>query len=183
MRLVLDVTPALGYAQALTQAPDIAQDEMTGALLEALLLLEREVKDAAPVGVTEALRGSIASELRGSSLGDFEAAVFSPLVYAAPVELGTKPHWPPLAPLMDWVRVKFTVFDVERGVEAERLPDSTVEGIARHIQRLIGTRGTKGQGFFAGALERTEGQINDILGRGIGRINDRLQGLSDPTHT
>ena len=82
-RVSLDTAAAQSYAQALLKAPQIVQEELSAALTEAMLLIERETKDRAPVGVTQALRGSIASELRGSTPTELEGVVFSPMPYAA----------------------------------------------------------------------------------------------------
>lgn len=163
MRYSLDVTPAVGYAEALRKAPEIVGAEMGAAIDEASSLYVREVKDATAVGVTGLLRQSITSERRDGS-GEISAAVFSPLNYAAAVELGTKPHYPPIEPLQDWVRKKLDVSE-----------EKDVEHVARMIQLKIGRQGTKGQNMFGSTLGRLTPQLAEIVRRAFGRALDRLK--------
>lgn len=163
----LDASAMREYARFLTQAPEIAHEEMAAGVEEALQLLEREVKENTPVGVHSLLRGSIAHRLRGEGVEIGAGAVgevFSPLNYAAAVELGTKPHFPPLAPLRDWVQRKL-------GVDASRS-----ESVAFLVARKIAKRGTKAAKMFATALNDNASQVNSILAARVRRIADRLTG-------
>jgi hypothetical protein len=104
------------------------------------------------------------------------AAIVVDAPHAAPVETGSRPHTPPLAPLIAWVKLRGT-----QGLLSERqigrLPGSTTAAharsvagalqgmerggaldvdapvrIARAIQRLIALRGTKPHWYARGAL-------------------------------
>lgn len=79
------------------RAPEIFKEEKTSALTEVGLLLEREVVQRTPVGVTSNLKSSIESKIVGDRV-----EIGTPLEYAEPVEYGTKPHWPPKEPLELW---------------------------------------------------------------------------------
>lgn len=163
----LDTSAMQAYAEYLRQAPKIAREEMEAGVEEALLLLERETKEAAPVGAHGLLRGSVTHKLMGEAIGEglgVAGKVFSPLNYALPVELGTKPHFPPIEPLRDWVEKKL-------GVDA-----SASRGVAFLIARKIAAKGTQGAKMFIGALDKNAAQVNAILARAVARIAARLGG-------
>jgi hypothetical protein len=166
-RIELDTTAMQDYARYLQQAPEIAREEMERSVEEALLLLERELKENTPVGAHGLLRGSITHQLRGASLSDgigVAGTVGSSLNYALPVELGTKPHFPPLAPLRDWVEKKL-------GVDPSRS-----EHVAYLIARKIAKRGTKGARMAGKTLDAQAGQVNQIIAGALPRILARLAG-------
>jgi hypothetical protein len=159
----LDTAQLERLGQAFRAAPQIAREEFSKGLLEALLLVEREVKENTPTGVTSALRGSVTSQLQGTAAGDeLRGRVFSSLAHAAPVELGTKPHFPPLAPLRDWVIARLGV------------PAAEAESVALLIARKIASKGTTGHHMFERGLSDTSRQVLDILGRAIDRMFARL---------
>ncbi|MBI1397069.1 MAG: hypothetical protein GC151_13920 [Betaproteobacteria bacterium] len=161
--ITLDVEPALSYAALLEQAPEIAREELGIGLETAAALYMREVKDITPVGVTGNLRESIAQE-RADTPEDVQVRVFSPLNYAAPVELGTKPHYPPLAALEDWVRAKLSVDETE------------VTDVAQKIQWKIGKKGTKPRLMFTNTLDEIRIQMREEMRQAVDRAWDRLRG-------
>lgn len=83
--------------KAFEKSPEIFREEKKAVLLEAGLLLEKEIADRTPVGVTGLLKKSIATQLYGDRV-----EIGTPLEYAEPVEYGSKPHTPPLEPLELW---------------------------------------------------------------------------------
>lgn len=166
-RIELDTRSAQRYAQSLTLAPEIARDEFEDGVREALLLLEREVKERTPVGVGGAggLRGSVTHQLQGQAIAigaGVVGKVFSPLRYAIPVELGTKPHFPPLRPLEDWVVAKLGV------------PRDQAGAVAFLVARKIARRGTEGAHMFEDALSDNARKILRILEAAVARIFTRL---------
>ncbi len=76
-------------------------------------------------------------------------------VYAAPVETGTAPHFPPPQALVPWVKLKFKVGDKE------------ALSIAFAIAKRISQRGTKGQFMFQRALEQLSGEAASIMERSL----------------
>jgi len=115
-------------------APALVLEELEAAALEADALLEREVKERMPVGATGGLRASVFSQEQ--RVGEFgvEGLVGTPMAHAVPVEIGTRPHMPPIAPLVDWVMAKL-------GISSEK----TARGVAFAIAKKISARGTTGQ--------------------------------------
>lgn len=170
--ITLDTSVMREYAKYLKQAPQIVMEEMAASLNEAMFLLEREIKELIPVGAHGLLRGSVTHKLialaRGQSVS---GKVFSPLNYAVPVELGTKPHFPPLAPLRDWVEKKLGV--------SKSQSRSVAFLVARKIAGKSPTGkpgGTKPQKPFETGFRDNADQVNAIFGRGLARIRDRLMG-------
>lgn len=148
------------------KAPDVMREEMTRATWEAELLLEREVKDGTPVGVGGAggLRGSIAAGQPQVLANRVLGAVGTSIGHALPVEIGTKPHFPPIAPLRDWVEHKLDV------------PEADSYGVALKIARKIAARGTLAVGMFHRAFASTRGQVNAMYTNARHRIYQQLGG-------
>lgn len=145
------------------QAPDVAREEMLRTISEADDLLKREVTELTPVGVGGGggLKGSIFSSEQVLS-DNVIGIVGTSQPYAVPVELGTKPHFPPVAPLIDWVQAKL-------GVSAEEAP-----GVAFLVARKISVHGTDGQFMFKKAFDANEAQIEAMFGDAVIRITERL---------
>lgn len=151
-RLILDKLGIFG-----AQAPTIIPTELTTAMHTAVLVLQREVQDRTPVGATGILRGSIASEVRGTPV-QIRGAVATPQAYALPVEEGSRPHWAPIGPLLLWARRK--------------LGD---ERAAYRVRWAIRLRGTKPVGMFAKGLEASRGRIDTVFRLAGEQIAKRLR--------
>lgn len=86
--------------------PEASQNARVSRITQALLLLERAVKLKTPVGAGPIhLRDTIFQRV---TVGGAAVAgiLGSPAAYGEPVEMGTKPHFPPIAPLQFWVEKK-----------------------------------------------------------------------------
>lgn len=79
--------------------------------------------------------------------------------YGLFVEVGTRPHWPPVAPLEKWARLKLGK-----------------KGIGYLIARKISRQGTKAQPFLMPALKRNLGKIEGIFDGVMKRIVKRMAG-------
>jgi hypothetical protein len=129
---------------------DLRGQPFLDGMREATLLVQTDAQKRAPVDIGR-LRASITSEIRQAvSTGNVLGAVGSALGYAAAVELGSKPHWPPIKALEVWAR--------RHGVNAYA------------VARAISIRGTKAHRFLQGAFEANEAAIVDKLGSVVGRI-------------
>ncbi len=166
-----DTSAMQEYARFLKQAPRIAHEEMAVSVEEALSLLESQLKDlhAYTPSATGMLRGSVYHQMRGTAISQglgVAGIVGSPLNYAVPVELGTKPHWigkKGIDSLEDWVRAKLGI----GGKEAR--------SVAFAIRNKIATKGTKGAHMFERAFNDKEPQIQQIIAAAIPRIIARLE--------
>ena len=118
---------------------------------EALQLLEREVISGTPYGAGPIhLRETIHGKVR--TMGRTVVGILgTPLEHGEPVELGTKPHFPPLGPIQFWVEKKLGYM----GKEAE--------SVAFLVARAISRRGTKGAQMFENAFEDNEYKVVHIL--------------------
>ncbi len=164
MSVNIEMTGLSELERAWALAPEMVTEELTAAMWQAEMLLQREVQDLTPVGVGGAggLRGSIHAQdpqvLANSVLG----MVGTSLAYAVPVELGTAPHWAPIAPILDWVRQKLGVTDTE----ALRVANAVRSGIAQH--------GTPAVGMFHKAFNANRSQVQRMFEMAGARIVARL---------
>jgi hypothetical protein len=143
--------------------PQESERARLSRVTEAALLLEKLVTEAAPVGAGPIhFRDTIFSKaaLRGTSAW---GVVSSPAKYAIPIELGTRPHFPPVAAIQHWVERKL----------GHSGRDAT--SVAFLIARAISRRGTPAQhpfqkGFDAGRsrAESILARITDDIARAIG---------------
>lgn len=159
-----DMKAARNLAALFDQAPEIWLDEVGVATLESQLLAEREIKEGTPVGVGggAGLKGSIGSLDIERSAAGVSGAVATSALHAIPVEIGTRPHFPPLAPLKHWAKVKLGLSDDEAGAAAIG------------IQRKIGREGTEGAHMFEEGLETVTPQAVNAYQRAGERITRRL---------
>lgn len=138
------------------QAPEVTRRELLAAMTEATMLLQSDIQGDWPTH-TGVSRGSITSDAFSTAVG-----VIGEVGSAAPVvrfvELGTKPHFPPMEPLIQWVAAKLG----KTGPEGE--------AAARGIQRKIGYRGSKGKFIFSGAMAKRSATVQLIFDRAAGRV-------------
>lgn len=137
-------------AEVFRHAPELVQEELVAGIWQAELLLMHDARDLAPKAAGTFANSIIAQapEIQG---GAVLGVVASPLSYAAPVELGTKPHMAPLQPLIDWVTLKL-------GIKGDK-----AEEVAKAIRWKIKAHGTKGAFAFKRALEGNFDQLRTIL--------------------
>lgn len=146
--------------RGLRLAPDFTRERLLDAMTEATLLLEREVKDAFP-SVSGLTRGSITQDAFSTPAGVL-GVVGSPSIAAVAVELGTKPHRPPVEPLIAWVREKLGI----AGPEAR--------GVAFRIASKIAREGTKAQRPFGKTWERQAAAVAAIFDDVARQVVDKL---------
>jgi hypothetical protein len=138
-----------GLAQidaGLARAPELTQRLLLGTMTEATMLLEREVKEEVPRGATGLTAASITSDAWVVPAGVL-GVVGSSQPALGFVELGTKPHMPPVKALIPWVRAVL-------GLSAKEAPS-----VAFLIARKIAKRGTKPQRPLQRVLLRNEAAI------------------------
>lgn len=176
MRIDIDIQGADELLRQFDIAPDIVREELTAAMVESQALAEREAKEGTPIGVGAAggLRGSIAALTPEFGRGEVIGVVGSALDYAVPVELGTKPHFPPILYLTgeqesldDWVRSPqgLGIDDDEEAVD-----------VALAVARKIASQGTEGAFMFEEAFEATQAQVQQNFAEARDRIGARLGG-------
>jgi hypothetical protein len=173
MQLSIAITGLDEIAALWARAPEVVERHLRTAMEEAEMLLQREVVDATPTGATQLLRKSITAEAPVSTIdgligvvdvADVQGKFGSVLNYAAAVELGTAPHFPPVLPLADWVVAKL-------GVDKSQAQD-----VAFAVARKISKTGTEGAFMFANTAKAQEGQVAAIIDRAVARITGELSG-------
>ncbi|WP_025918208.1 hypothetical protein [Herminiimonas sp. CN] len=76
--------------------------------------------------------------------------------YAAAVNNGGRPHWAPLNPLMDWLRVTKRVTDPRQ-----------LRIRARGLQRFIAAHGTKANPFVQRTRDKMDDRVIALLREGV----------------
>lgn len=167
LRVQIDANTLGQYQKLWAQAPDIALQEMRGFIETWVAHLQGEVQERIQLGGISTTGNLITSiignvrEIRGFGV---EGVVGTPLNYAVAVELGTKPHMPPVWPLAMWAQKKLGL----RGDAAM----SAGYAIARKIAR----RGTEGRFMFRDTYEANEAAISRGFTETVRRIANRLAG-------
>lgn len=93
------------------------------------------------------------------------ADVFNDAPYAGIIEYGSRPHWPPFAPLFMWAQRKLRGKGMLEGVvkrKGEKKRDMVLREAARWaraVQRAIAKRGTAPRHVFARALPVMRGDV------------------------
>ena len=162
----IDLQGAAELERAWRQAPAMVIDELKAATWEAELLVQREVQERTPTGVGAGggLKGSIHAQNPIIVSAGVLGVVGTSLSYAVPVELGTRPHMPPIQPLRDWVEHKLGI------------PEERSYGVARAIAFKIKHHGTEGAHMFREGFKASHRQVVQIFERARGRIVERLAG-------
>jgi len=147
----------------MAQAPEIVLSEIATAVTEGSLLLEREAKERTPTSGVGTLRDSIGALPVTLNMQAVSGGIATSLAYAVPVELGSKPHWAPIAPLIDWVMRRF-------GKSYE-----DAQPIARGVQLKIAKKGTEGHFMFRDASEAIKAQYYRMLNQALERAASRIE--------
>lgn len=145
---------------AIARMPEMVGEELSRAALEASIVVTRNVKEVTPVGVSrgggEGLQASIRYQIYPTA-GEVTGVISSPLRYVEAVEIGTRPHMPPVSALEEWAASK--------GLSAWAVAKS----IAKH--------GTKGQWMFKKGFEASQPALERIADSAVSRILQRLDEL------
>lgn len=160
--LHLSIPSLAALLRGFEQAPEATRRELLGTMTEATLLVEREAKEQTPK-VTGKTAASITSDAFSTPVGVI-GTVGSSQPSLMFVELGTKPHMPPVEALVPWVRAVLGV-----GPKRER-------SVAFLVARKIARKGTAPQRPLEQAIAATEGQVLRMFESAAGRVAGRLAG-------
>lgn len=162
MSLHISIPALAALTRGFKEAPEVTRRELLAAMTEGSLLVEREVKENMPRGATGLTAASVTSDAFATSVGVI-GLVGSSQPSATFLELGTRPHMPPVAALVPWVRAVL-------GVEAKR-----ARGVAFLVARKIARKGTRRQQPFERAVIATQGQVLGMFERAAGRVAAHLE--------
>ncbi|HEY4145172.1 hypothetical protein [Pinirhizobacter sp.] len=167
MDITIDTSQLTALVDLWNQSPEIAGQEMFRAATEIDLLIQGELMQVMPRGAGglhgAGLTGAVFHQEQLLTDG-VTGMVATSQPYAEYVEVGTKPHAPPIQPLKDWVEAKLGI----RGEEAM--------GVAFAISRTIAKRGTRAQPVWQQTYQRLIPTIQAKLDEGLARIQARLVG-------
>ena len=170
MKFVFDTADLAILARAFAAAPELARDEARRFLHAATEYLKGEVVERTPaaagtlrasIAAAGTLRASIAAAVEEDGPG-LLGVVATSLAYAVPVELGTKPHMPPIEPLEQWVRTRLG------------LSDKAAASAARRIQWKIAHYGTPAAGMFHRGFAAGRANVERMFADAMARLRDRI---------
>lgn len=118
-------------------------------LLKAGQMMASEVRAKTPVGVTGMARNSI--HLSPTSLSDYYIIASEGVKYYPVIELGSRPHFPPVEALYGWVSKVL-------GLAGKQI----VRG-AWAVAVAISQRGTKARYVFKGVYDRYKNKVPQIV--------------------
>ncbi len=156
MPVTLRVEGADRVAGALQRSPQVVATEQVRAMTRSLLLVEGDARRNVRQD-TRQLMNSITHRQRMSSqtlVGEVGPSVR----YGAYVERGSRPHWPPRAPLEGWAR--------RHGVPVYA------------VQRAIARRGTRARPFLVPAFTKNAATIVRLFAQAGAAVTVELARLS-----
>lgn len=158
-----------------------AYKPLQDAMLKSVQLGEGRAKELAPVAFGN-LRASIGSQVItspdeivgeiGTDLGRINDGKL--IGYAQAVEFGSRPHWAPIQPLIEWVRVKGLAGTYNTGtgrrIGGKRRKDREDRALAYAIQRKIAQVGTQAHPFFHPAIDSIKQEVHRLFVSAVGTI-------------
>jgi len=139
--------------------------------------MDNATKDTAYFAIREMKKNLRDNEsiYTGRLLNTLQAKRFFPLVWGVGsnvkyqwyLELGTRPHKPPLKPIWEWVRLKHKMYGKEGKQAAYPL--------AKAVQESIEARGTKPHPFIRPAYEAADREAKKIALKHLKKLRDKLK--------
>lgn len=119
------------WRKYLKKSSELYQKEVTVALRSVNSMFETAIRKNTSRGATGILQGSVFEEITGTpvSLTGTIGYDKAQALYGAPVDLGSRPHFPPVAPLKLWVR---RVIGVSSAKEVSSIAWAIAVNISRH---------------------------------------------------
>ncbi|WP_306553396.1 hypothetical protein [Acidovorax sp.] len=163
MNLSISLGSMQSFAQGLRDAPEYTDRVLQEAMTEATLLVQREWQENLP-RVSGLTARSITSDVASTPAGVL-GVVSSSQPNALFLELGTRPHMPPVAAIEPWVKA---VLGIREPKEVKR--------VAFLVARKIAREGTPAQHPMARAVQSTEGQVIAMFERAAAKVAVHLVG-------
>jgi len=155
--VTVEVSGAADAIKSLRQVGrELSGAPMEQAMRECTLLVLRDARKNVTVN-TGQLRASIMADVRA---GDnvVTGVVGSNVVHAPCIELGTRPHWPPIEPILRWVHLK-----LRPGRKQEK-------AVAFLVARKIAREGTAPRPYLQPAFDANQDAIEDKIGKVVSEI-------------
>lgn len=178
MQFAIQVPDAQAISAAFAAAPAMVLDELETTMGSLMLYLDRETRENTPTAAGTLRSAWFTRVDVVASLDAVFGRLTNPLPYALPVELGTRPHHPPLAPLINWVEQKLGIGEYDLAPARNGRGPMTGGEIARAIQRKIGRYGSPGMGMAHYALADARETIQAEFAECAQRIGARLEAMA-----
>lgn len=146
MRLDVSLADLSAIERGLREAPEYSRQVLEATMHEATLLVQREWQEAMP-RVSGITARSITSDVASTPAGVL-GIVGSSQPSALFIELGTRPHMPPIAAIEPWVKA---VLGIRKPKEVKR--------VAFLVARKIAREGTAPQRPMERTALATRGQV------------------------
>lgn len=163
MNLSMSLGDLQAFARGLRDAPEYTGRVLQEAMTEATLLVQREWQENMP-RVSGLTARSITSDVASTPAGVL-GVVSSSQPNALFLELGTRPHMPPVAAIEPWVKA---VLGIREPKEVKR--------VAFLVARKIAREGTPAQHPMARSVQSTEGQVIVMFERAAAKVAAHLVG-------
>lgn len=161
MNLAIKLTGLDAVVAGWAKAPEMMIDELAKFAEGAALFMQGEIQERTPAAAGLLKQSFIAQDAERLS-DNVIAMVGTSLNYAVPVELGTRPHFPPVQAIADWVKVKLGIGG-PAGVQ-----------IAWAIAKKISKTGTKGAHMVQRAFDAGQPEVLRQFALTVDRIKSRL---------
>jgi hypothetical protein len=167
MEITIDTSQMVGFVDLWNKSPQIVREESLRTVTEIDNLIQGELMQALPRGAGGLHgAGEVGSLFHEESvLADgVMGMVATPQPYAEYLETGTRPHKPPVQPLIDWVEAKLGYHDKQ------------AKGVAFAIRNTIAKKGTREQPVWQQTYNRLLPTIQLKLQALLDRVSARLAG-------
>lgn len=126
--------------------------EVHDAIVDAAQVATRLIRSRVPIDTGELRRSVHVTETAGGAEVVYDAP------YAAAEEAGTRPFWPPLAPLLAWAKRQAPNLGLDEGA---------VYGFAKAVQKKIAREGIKAKWFERDSLPDRRRVLARMIARAI----------------
>ena len=161
MNLSMSLGSMDAIMRGLLDAPEFTQKVLKVTMTEAVKLVQAEVLDSIPL-VTGISAKSITSDIISSPAGVLGVVASSQASVVA-LELGTRPHMPPVAALEPWVKAVLGISEPKE-----------IKSVAFLVARKIARVGTEPKKPFAKAAASTQAQVLAMFEQAAQQVVDHL---------
>ncbi len=160
--------------------PEQLRTKLAAALVQSAFELQRAIVEATPTSGAGTLRQSIQAQPVEITAEAVQITVGTALAYALPVEMGSRPHMPPEAPIREWVirrglvdRPRTAGGRISKAKGAVEDYEKRLDDVVQAVRWKIKAKGTPAAKMFQSGFERTQAAI---VRRIQGAVGDALSG-------
>jgi hypothetical protein len=147
------------------KSPELVEQELALTLSESSAFIQAHLVSNMPRGATSHLAQSITTITPVKHVEGMAAYIGTSLPYAPAVELGTRPHMPPITPLIDWVQAVL-------GLDGDE-----AKSVAMRIAWKIKAKGTEGKFMFKKTFEASQTPVESMFKQMLSRIKTKVRAL------